>query len=146
PVDVMQLDARVADRMPEPSLAPSLESAEARFRLFDGVATFLKEAASRRPLVLILDDLQSADVPSLLLLAFLAREIADARLLAIATYRETEVTGPLAETLAELARETQSSRLHLRGLRAVDVGALIEIIAGVRPSPAVVSRVHDESE
>ena len=45
----------------------------ARFRLFDAAAEFLRNAAAERPLVLVIDDLQAADPPSLLLLRFVAR-------------------------------------------------------------------------
>ena len=46
-------------------------------------APFLRSAARAEPLVLVLDDLHAADEPSLLLLRFVAREIADSRLLVV---------------------------------------------------------------
>src|SRR5881628_2657912 len=50
-----------------PALSTSPRSEHARFYLFDAVATLLRSAAQRTPLVLVLDDLQWADAPSLLL-------------------------------------------------------------------------------
>ena len=44
---------------------------QARFRLFDGVTTFIGNLARQRPLVVVLDDLHAADTPSLMLLQFL---------------------------------------------------------------------------
>src|SRR5690606_13648115 len=44
----------------------------ARFRLFDAVVALLRAASGRRPLVLVLDDPQWADLPSLELLGFVA--------------------------------------------------------------------------
>ena len=58
----------------EPPLA--LDPEQARFRLFFSVTTFLKNVSRSQPLVLVLDDLHWADESSLLLLEFLAREIA----------------------------------------------------------------------
>ena len=55
---------------------PRCEPETARFRLFDAAAGFLRAAAASRPIVLVLDDLHAADTPSLLLLRFLARELA----------------------------------------------------------------------
>ena len=60
---------------------PAMESEGARFRLFEAASSFLRSAAHARPIVLVLDDLHAADEPSLLLLRFVAREIADSRLL-----------------------------------------------------------------
>src|SRR5216117_2569586 len=44
-----------------PALSTSPRSEHARFYLFDAVATLLRSAAQRTPLVLVLDDLQWAD-------------------------------------------------------------------------------------
>ncbi len=81
---------------------PTLESPEqSRFRLFDSVSTFLKTAASSRPIMLVLDDLHWADRPSLLLLQFLSRQIGDSCLLVVCCYRDMELSRqhPLAEAL-----------------------------------------------
>ena len=43
-----------------------LDPEQARFRLFDSITTFLKNAASSQPLMLVLDDLHWSDKPSLL--------------------------------------------------------------------------------
>jgi hypothetical protein len=90
----------------------------ARFRLFEGVATKLRNAARREPILLILDDLHAADRSSLLLLEFVARELTEARILVIGAYRDTEVRRhhPLSATLAELARSPHARRVVLRGL------------------------------
>ena len=40
---------------------PQLEPDQARFRLFDSVATFIKNSAASTPLAFVLDDLQWAD-------------------------------------------------------------------------------------
>ena len=60
--------------------------------MFDSIASFLKTASQRQPLVLILDDLHWADKPSLLLLQFVARELSGARLLLVGTYRDVELS------------------------------------------------------
>ena len=40
--------------------------------------------------MLVLDDLHAADVPSLLLLQFLARELGSMRMLVVAAYRDVD--------------------------------------------------------
>jgi predicted ATPase len=63
-----------------------------RFRTYDLTATYLRSRAAQGPLVVILDDLHWADVSSLRLLVFLARQLHDAAALVIGTYRDVEVT------------------------------------------------------
>ena len=131
--------------LPEPS---SLESESARFRLFDSVATFLRNAATAGPLVLVLDDLHAADEPSLLLLRFVAREMGDSRLLIVGTYRDADPTvrDPLASTLAELVREPVTRRIPLAGLPQPEVARYVELNAGVVPSAELITRIHAETD
>jgi hypothetical protein len=60
-----------------------MEPEQARFRLFDGVTSFLRRASKDRPMLLFLDDLQWADEASLKLLEFLASETSHASLVLI---------------------------------------------------------------
>ena len=98
--DIAEVVSDVKDRLPHLQPAPQLEPEQARFRLFDSIASFLKTASQRQPLVLVLDDLHWADQPSLMLLQFVARELTGARLLLVGTYRDVDLSRqhPLAET------------------------------------------------
>ena len=114
----------------------------------DSVATFLKAASRSRPLMLVLDDLHWADDASLGLLQFVARELGNARVLVVGTYRDVELSRqhPLAETLAELTRERLFTRVLLRGLTAEDIGHFISLTSGVEPPKGLVTAVHRETE
>lgn len=79
--DIAEIIPEVREKLPVLEPPPALEPEQARFRLFDSITGFLKNAAQSQPLVLVLDDLHWADKPSLLLLQFLAREIGGSRLL-----------------------------------------------------------------
>jgi predicted ATPase len=105
--DIAEIIAEVREKLPGLEAPPALEPEQARFRLFDSIATFLKNAAQTQPLVLVLDDLHWADKPSLLLLQFLARQLAGSRLLLVGCYRDVELSRqhPLSEALAQLSRE-----------------------------------------
>jgi eukaryotic-like serine/threonine-protein kinase len=147
--------AVIAQMLPElRALFPELveptrvESEEARFRLFDAAAAFLRNAASRRPIVLVLDDLHAADVPSLLLLQFVAGELRRTPVLVLGTYRDVELgrDHPLRRTLAELARAPATRTLSLPGLGESEVGQLIETVTGGLPRSPVVRAIYSEAE
>jgi predicted ATPase len=70
--DIAQVVPAVHDRLPGLPTPPPVEPEAARFRLFDSLAGFLRAAAARRPLLLVLDDLHWADAPSLACCAFSA--------------------------------------------------------------------------
>ena len=98
--DLARLFPELRDLLADLPPAPQLESEGARFRLFDSMTAFLKSAAARRPLVLVLDDLHAADEPSLLLLQFVARALGESRLLIVGAYRDVDPTlsAPLTTT------------------------------------------------
>jgi tetratricopeptide (TPR) repeat protein len=129
--------------LPEPA---DLSPADARFRFFAAVASFLRNAARRQPLVLVLDDLHWADTPSLLLLRFVARETRAARILIVGTARDAELPAdhPAARTLAQVAREGQ--QLELRGLSAPDLARFIELLQGAQPAAQLVEAVHRRTD
>ncbi len=94
-----------------------------RFPLFDSVAAVLSNAAEYRPLMLALDDLHQANVPSLLMLEYVARETSLSRVMILGTYRNVEVTAhhPLRDSLGSLARLESFRRVNLGGLDAQQV-------------------------
>ncbi|MDP9232678.1 MAG: AAA family ATPase [Actinomycetota bacterium] len=131
--------------LPEP---PSPESEGARFRLFDAVASLLQAAAQTRPIVLVLDDLHAADEPSLLLLRFLARQVAQTRLLVVGAYRDVDPTPgeTLTATLGELGRERVTKRILLCGFDEPTVASYITLASGDVPDAALVDAIHSETE
>jgi class 3 adenylate cyclase len=146
--DIAQVVSEVRERLPGLPEPPALEPEQARFRLFDSITTFLKNAGNRQPIVLVLDDLHWGDKPSLLLLQFLARELRGGRLMVLGNYRDVELRRqhPLAQTLGELARQQLSQRILLRGLSERDVARFVEITAGISPPQALVDAVYRETE
>ncbi|MGI5160531.1 BTAD domain-containing putative transcriptional regulator [Microbispora sp. CA-102843] len=91
--------------------------ATGEFALYEAFARLVAEhAAAHGRVLVVLDDLQWADASSLRLLEFLATTRACPELTVIATYRDTEVGGPLARTLATLVRLPHVERITLGGL------------------------------
>lgn len=131
-----------------PTDARAVDTAEARFRLFDAVATFWRRAGRRLPQVLIFEDLHWADATSLRLFAFLAAELQESAVLVIGTYRDTELSRqhPLFETLAELGRSPAFSRIELGGLSERETEELIAAAAGGAASAQLVNAIHARTE
>jgi DNA-binding SARP family transcriptional activator len=132
--------------MPDLPESPPADSEGARFRLLESVASFLRNAASEAPVVVGLDDLHAADAPSLLLLRFVAGQLAGAPILIVGCYRDTEVGPELAETLAEVIREPGMRRLTLRGLDGSDTSRLLSMTMGDAPSDELAAEVHAETQ
>ena len=118
-----------------------LKSASDRYHLCDAVRTFLQLAASRAPLVLILEDVHQADPSSLLLLEFVAHELAGSKLLILVTCREGEVSARLVQTIGELAR-VGLQKLVLSGLALGDTRRLLAHLSRTEWSDELVRQVH----
>jgi len=146
--DLAQMLPELRELFPDLPEALSADPEGARFRLFEATASFLRAAAASRPLLLVLDDLHAADTPSLLLLEFLARELAGVGILAVGAFRDVDPTlkDPLAATLAELTRQEVTRLLALGGLAEVDIGDYIKHTAGMEPAPELVATIHRETE
>ena len=112
--------------------AEPVDPEAAQFALFEATAALLRRAASARPLVVVLDDLQFADRLSLRLLAHVAGELGGARLLVVGTYRASPGRpGRAREALAELGGVPAERRIELGGLVDADVAEVLETAAGI---------------
>ena len=146
--DVARIVPELAERLGDVGELAEAESEQERFRLFDSFVTFIAGVSRARPMVLVLDDLHWADEPSLLLLRFVARRLADTGLLVIGTYRDVELGRhhPLADTLGELSAIDGVRRIGLRGLDPEGIADYIELTAGVdRPPADLAAAIHDQT-
>ncbi|MDQ1514894.1 MAG: hypothetical protein QOE80_724, partial [Actinomycetota bacterium] len=102
-----------------------------RYRLFDAVAAWLVAVSVEEPVLVVLDDLQWAAKPTLLLLRHVVRA-GGGRILVLCTYRDSELTHdhPLVELVADLRRQGAVERLSLSGLDDAGVRALVEQASG----------------
>lgn len=106
--------------------------ARQRFQLFEDTAEALAAVARVSGLLIVLDDLQWADTAAVRLLVHLATGVTPARLMVVATYRDTETVGPepLRAAVAALAREASVSRVRLDGLPPDDVAEQLATVTG----------------
>lgn len=96
---------------------PAADPAQDRFRLFEAALALLTLAARDQPLVVILDDMHVADVGSLALLHFVARNLHAARVVVVATYRDVEarLSPEAGDALSKVAREGRYLALRRLG-------------------------------
>ncbi|MEA2717010.1 MAG: hypothetical protein QOI99_1327, partial [Actinomycetota bacterium] len=146
--DIAQIVPEVAEIAADAARPWPAEPAAARFRLYEAVVAFLSRLAARRPLVLVLDDLQWADVPSLELTELLVQRLPDLPVMLVVTYRDREAAAAraVAPTLGALARSAVLDRLVLEGLSEREVGAFVAQATGVEPGSDVVAVVHARTE
>ncbi|HEX6705729.1 MAG TPA: AAA family ATPase [Albitalea sp.] len=137
------LDPDLAASPPPPVDADPVKT---RFRLFDAIAAFWQRAAARTPLLLVLDDLHRADVPSLRLLEFVMAEAGASRLMVLGTYRDSEVTRqhPLSDTLGELHRHAQVQRLLLGGFSPAETARFVA--AAGMAAPELGAALYEQTE
>jgi DNA-binding SARP family transcriptional activator/tetratricopeptide (TPR) repeat protein len=126
-VELSRLVPEFRRRLPELPPPGEQTAGDDRYRLFSAATALLVEAASRCPLLLVLDDLQWADRSSLRLLGHIARHCDPAALLILGTHRDTDLhrSPELAAAISDLRRDQLVERIPLMGLDVEAVGKLI---------------------
>ena len=140
PVEIARILPELSSEVPEPEARVDAE--QARFRLFDAVATLLREAAREHPIVIVLDDLHEADTASLEMLQFTARVLHDANVLIVGTYREAEMrrSPERSPLMDEIVRD--ALLLPIVGLTEREVGDLVAGRAAAAPATGIVAELH----
>ena len=103
-----------------------------RYVLFGAVGALLSAASARQSIVLVLDDLHWADVPTVLLIHHLLAVPGRPRLLVIATCRPVEMSDgtELSASLAHLRRDERVTEIELGGLGEGEVLDLVQELTG----------------
>lgn len=118
------------------------EPAATRFALFDGVTSALVAASSRRPLLIILEDLHAADAPSLLLLQVVQATAGSASITIVGTYRPSDARQrpATAELLDQVG--ARAINITLGGLGAADLGRLAKVALDVSLREELTTAIH----
>jgi class 3 adenylate cyclase/tetratricopeptide (TPR) repeat protein len=148
-INIAEIVDDIRDRLPDlGARASTQDPKQARFRLFDSITAFLRNASEIQPVLLVVEDLHAADTDSLLLLEFLASQLPGAKLLLLGTYRDIEVTRqhPLTGVLAELGRTQPFERILLRGLSEDETSDFVATRSGVAPPSDLVAALHAQTE
>jgi DNA-binding CsgD family transcriptional regulator len=145
--DLVRIVPMLRERLRVSPLSPG-DAEEDRWRLLQAATDMLRSAATKQPLLVVLEDLHDADSGTLDLLLYLARNLHGARILVVGTYRDVEVdrAHPLSAALSELHRASNVARMPLRGLSTDEVQHLLaETSQQTIPQPFA-ELVHRQTE
>jgi class 3 adenylate cyclase/tetratricopeptide (TPR) repeat protein len=137
--DLLHIAPLLAERVPNVPKPHMADAETERYLMFDAVVGLLATASAHRPIMLILDDLQWAGAPELLLLKHIVASPKPMHLLIIVTYRDTDLSPmhPLAALLADFRNDHGITRITLGGL---DEQGVIELMT------ASIGRVLDQAQ
>ena len=121
--------------------------------LFDNVLLGLQRSSSEQPMLLFLDDLQWADVTTLNLLHYLARNTKHNQILILGTYRPEDIAQsddghphPLVIAMQNMTREGLLQKIDLVRLDQTHTDALINSMLGSSlMNKDVIDRIYEES-
>jgi DNA-binding SARP family transcriptional activator len=145
--ELSRLIPELGRRIPELARAGAAELETERYRLFEAVVGLLTEISRTAPVLLVLDDLQWADRPTLLLLRHLARAINPSRLMILGAYRATETQDAgFADALAALRRDGLVAQIAIGGLSESETTELIRVLTGTVPARTFARALYAETE
>ena len=124
-----------------------LALASGQGRLFELLLGVLERLAARGPVLFVVEDLHWSDRSTRDLLAFLVRNLRDAPVLLVLSYRSDELhrRHPLLPFLAELERSGRADRIEVRPLDRPGTAAQLRAIAGPDVDPALIESIHQRT-
>jgi DNA-binding CsgD family transcriptional regulator/tetratricopeptide (TPR) repeat protein len=142
--ELASLVPEIRDAMPGLPEAMKEGGADERARLVDAVCRVFRAAAAICPLLIVLDNLHLAGPASLQLLEGMLVELADVRLLVVATCRDLPVyqREPLLSFLGEARRTAAVREAALENLTEEETGFLVARIIGREPPAGLVHEIH----
>ena len=147
--EVARLVPEVLERRPGLEVTPAIRSDQERARLFDGVARFLAELCPHGALLVVLEDLHWASQSTLQLIHYLARHLADHRVLMAGTFRPEAISlqHPLLDLRRQLTREGLAKPLRLSRLSPEVVEAMVVEMSGAgKAVMPLAKRLYQETE
>jgi DNA-binding CsgD family transcriptional regulator/tetratricopeptide (TPR) repeat protein len=145
PLEIQRLAAYLpefAHWEPAQDPIPTSSDESERFLLLDSIATIITEAATRNPLLLILEDFQWIDSPSITLLEILLRPPAAQNISIVVTARDDPFAIAAADVAALLAPVGTYSAVTVEPLSGRDSAKLLNLLTERTVEEATVDEVY----
>lgn len=145
---IAALAPSIAEHAPGLPPLPPVDPARERIRLFEACSSVWEAIATRRPVVLVVEDVQWAGAATLGLLEHLARGAPHSRVLLVATYREDELalSHPLRAMRRRLERDASASHVALSRLGRDEVEELVRALGRFDDPAAFARALHERSD
>ncbi|HEY0830617.1 MAG TPA: ATPase, T2SS/T4P/T4SS family [Candidatus Dormibacteraeota bacterium] len=119
-----------------------------REQLFRAIYDFLTGVQAKRPLLMVLDDLQWADEATVLLLRDLAERVGSSHIVVIGTYWDSELdtARPFSSVLSRLLRRRRAQRITLGPLSDRDVERIVAGLAETLLTPTQLIGIQAATE
>ncbi len=113
-------------------------------RLLELLLGVVGRLAARAPVLMVVEDIQWADRSTIDLIAFLARNLRDERVLLVTTFRtdEPQARRHILPLIAELGRGAIAERIDLEPLNRAEVGEQLSAILGAPAASSLVDEVY----
>jgi DNA-binding CsgD family transcriptional regulator len=113
--------------------------------LSDAVLSVLHRLSSRRPVLVVLEDLQWADESTRQLVAFLAPRLTDHAVALIITYRNDELhrRHRLPQFLVSLQRAVRPEQIELAPFNPDELNELVVAVTQTAPDPRQIAELHE---
>jgi DNA-binding CsgD family transcriptional regulator len=135
------------DEPQRPDETPAALGQFAKTVFFESVLREIAGLAEQSPVLVVVEDVHWADSASSELVDFLIRNLGDARVLTLVTYRDEELDAnhPLMPQIAELLRHPRVRELALKPLDRAELASLVSSVLGKPASPQLIESVWSRS-
>jgi DNA-binding SARP family transcriptional activator len=145
--ELSRLIPELRRRLPELPPPEDGDSETERYRLFEAVVDLLRELSASAPVLIVLDDLHSADRPTLMLLRHLARASRSGSVSILGAYRATDRWREgFGAALAGLRQQRVLRQLDIDGLPEREAQRLVSLRLGRPPSAEFSRALYQETE
>jgi DNA-binding CsgD family transcriptional regulator len=131
-----------------PAAMPKPIAEKARVKILESATSLLRIVSENRPVLLVMDNLHCADVPSLELLEVVAREMSGRKIVIIGSHRESpaEAGSAFQQTIGALAGQSLFEGIPLSGWDLAGVAECLRECGIADPPAHLVKAVHGRTE